>query len=244
MQPYFFPYIGYFQLINVVDRWVIFDDIQFIDKGWINRNRILHFDQNKEWQYITIPLDKRGRFDKICDVYIKTSEDWKSNFFGKLTSYRKAPYYKKTIKFLQDCFDVNEKNLSQFVARTIKMTANYLRIDTKIDVQSRMNISIQNVNHPGQWALRISELLGADEYINPCGGCEIFNEEEFRLSNIKLKFIKTIFRDYSQRRIQFFPGLSIIDVLMWNDLNLIKEMLVNDYLILTPIEAHKLLKEL
>ena len=91
MQPYLFPYVGYFQLMNAVDRWIAFDEIQFIDKGWINRNRILHPDPVKQWQFLTVPLSKRGQFDKICNISIKEELDWRSQIFGKLTMYKKSP---------------------------------------------------------------------------------------------------------------------------------------------------------
>ena len=88
MQPYFFPYIGYFQLMKHVDQWVVFDDIQFIDKGWINRNRILHPDTKKQWLYITLPLHKRKQFDKICNIHIKSEINWKEEILGRLTAYK------------------------------------------------------------------------------------------------------------------------------------------------------------
>lgn len=218
MQPYFFPYIGYFQLINAVDRWIAFDDIQFIDKGWINRNRVLHPDPVKEWQYITLPLDKRGQFDKICDISIKSQVDWRSQILGKLTSYKKkAPYYDQTIDFVRDCFDADETNLSRFVIRSLKMTAQYVGIQTPIDVQSEMDLHLPKIEHPGQWALRISEAVGASEYINSLGGAEIFRQEEFESAGVTLTFLQPTLAPYSQRRDGFVGGLSIIDALMFND---------------------------
>jgi hypothetical protein len=215
MQPYFFPYIGYFQLMNVVDKWVAFDDIQFIDKGWINRNRVLHPDYTKEWQYITLPLAKRGQFDKICDISIHSEIDWRSQILGKLTSYkRKAPYYNQTIDFVHECFDTEETNLSRLVIDILKKTAAYIGIHTKIEVQSEMDLQLGEVQHAGQWALRISEALHASEYINPLGGEEIFKIEEFAALNIKLSFLKSGLNTYIQRREGFVSGLSILDMLM------------------------------
>ena len=218
MQPYFFPYIGYFQLMNAVDRWIVFDEIQFIDKGWINRNRILHPDPEKEWQFITLPLAKRGQFDKICDISIKSEIDWRAQILGKLTTYKKkAPCYNQTIDFIRDCFDTDETNLARLVTRMIKKTAMYLEIQTPIEVQSDMNLQLGEVQHAGQWALRISEALGATEYINPYGGAGIFKERDFEEASIKLSFHSPNFQHYIQRRDGFIPGLSIIDVLMWNN---------------------------
>ena len=181
MQPYFFPYIGYFQLMNAVDHWIVFDDIQFIDKGWINRNRILHPNAAKQWQFITIPLSKRGQFDKICDISIKTDINWKSQILGKLSTYKnfKAPYYDQVLKLVEKIFETNEKNLSKFIVRSLRLICNHLNIKSKIQVQSEMDLNIQKPSHPGQWALNISEKLGASEFINPESGNEIFNEKEF-----------------------------------------------------------------
>ena len=93
MQPYFFPYLGYFRLLNSVDRWIAFDEVQFIDKGWINRNRILHTNKSKEWQYITLPLYNKSRFDKISEISIDMQQNWRANILGKLTLYQKiAPF--------------------------------------------------------------------------------------------------------------------------------------------------------
>jgi hypothetical protein len=230
MQPYFFPYIGYFQLMAAVDRWISFDDIQFIDKGWVNRNRILHPDVNKEWQYITLPLEKRGRFDKICEISIKSDAKWREQMLGKLSSYkRKAPNYKSTIDFVTSCFDTDETNLSRFLTRTLRMTAEYLGIETPIEVQSQMNLTLNEVEHSGQWALRISEKLGATEYINPHSGADIFKEREFDASCIKLTFLKPHLELYAQRQDYFIEGLSIIDVMMWNDREKISEMLTRGF---------------
>jgi hypothetical protein len=226
MQPYFFPYIGYFQLMAAVDRWICFDEIQFIDKGWINRNRILHPDIKKEWQFITLPLEKRGRFDKICEISIKSDAKWREQILGKLSSYkRKAPNYKSTIDFVTSCFDTDETNLARFLTRTLRMTADYLGIETPIEVQSQMHLLLDDVEHSGQWALRISEALGATEYINPYSGSEIFKEAEFDASGIKLTFMKPYLERYIQRRDGFVEGLSIIDVMMWNEPEDISKML-------------------
>ena len=230
MQPYFFPYIGYFQLMAAVDEWVIFDDIKFIDKGWVNRNRILHPDIKKEWQYITIPLDKRRQFNKICEITIKHDSKWKQQIQGKLTSYKKkAPYYSQTISFVEDCFDTDETNLSKLLSRTIIKTANYLDIKTRMHVQTEMNLDLGHIEHAGQWALRISEKMGAAEYINPYSGIDLFNKKEFDNAGIELTFMKPTIDKYIQRRGGFVPGLSIIDVLMWNSVRETKNMIGNKF---------------
>ena len=237
MQPYLFPYIGYFQLMNAVDRWIVFDEVQFIDKGWINRNRILHPDVAKEWQYITVPLANRGQFDKICDISINSDINWRSQILGKLTHYKKkAPFYEETTTFVRDCFDTDETNISRFVTRVLKKTAEYMCIDTPIDVQSDLKLSIGGIEHPGQWALKISEALGASKYINPLGGLEIFRPDEFAASGIELSFLRADLKPYPQKRNGFVPELSIIDVMMWNSVANIRKMLEGDHMLLCPKE--------
>jgi hypothetical protein len=121
MQPYFFPYLGYFQLINLVDKWIVFDETQFISKGWVNRNRILHPNEDKEWQYFTLPLRKKKREAMISEVEINMDLNWQAQLLGKLTAYkRKAPYYQQVIDFLLDAVDFADSNLSRFTIHTLK----------------------------------------------------------------------------------------------------------------------------
>ena len=123
MQPYAFPYLGYFQLINYVDKWVIFDDIQYISKGWINRNRILHPDLKKEWQYFTVPIKKHSRESRIKDIEINEELEWRDAFLGKLTSYKKkAPFYKETVEFIGDCVNIESSSLVKWLVNTLKST--------------------------------------------------------------------------------------------------------------------------
>lgn len=232
MQPYFFPYIGYFQLINAVDKWIVFDLVQYIEKGWINRNRILHPDREKDWLYITVPVQRHKRTDKIGDMVINDNIAWREEIEGKLSAYRKAPYYEDTMGLVRQCLAFSDSGLSGFVTNAIMRICGYLDISTPIEVASRMNMSLPEAEHAGQWALHISAALAADEYVNPYGGYEIFDEREFESRNIKLRFIKPILTPYVQRKGRFIPGLSIIDVLMWNGRDQTIEML-NEFDLLT-----------
>lgn len=241
MQPYFFPYLGYVQLMGFVDQWVIFDDVQFIDKGWVNRNRILHPDEKKEWQFITLPLKNRGQFDKICALKIDNAAKWRDQILGKLTSYKKkAPRYRQTIDFVNRCFSIETDSLSRFLAHTLRVTATELNLNCEITVQSEANFALGNVEHAGQWALEISKVVGATEYINPYGGAELFDESEYRDAGISLKFLKPRLANYKQRREGFVPGLSIVDVMMWNTPEEIKRMLDEDYVLLSKAECNDL----
>ena len=236
MQPYVFPYIGYFQLINYVDKWVIFDDTQYISKGWVNRNRILHPDIKKEWQYFSIPLRKHSHECRIKDVEINEDIDWKSELLGKLTSYKKkAPFYTQTVEFVDDCLSVKCPTLSEWLELTLNRTCEHLNIPFDYSIFSKMEVNTENIEHAGQWALKIADIIGADEYVNPPGGFDIFNENEFKEKNIELKFLQPNLSSYVQRRDGFVPGLSIIDVMMWNEKGEIRKML-NDYEIVTQAQ--------
>ena len=236
MQPYIFPYIGYFQLINYVDKWVIFYDTQYIAKGWINRNRILHPEINKQWQYFTVPLKKHSRDSNIKDLEINQSIKWQEELFGKLSAYkRKAPYYAATIALVNDCLAFECSTLSQWLEYSLKSVCAYLDIPFNYAVFSKMKINTENVNHPGQWALEIADAMQAGEYVNPHGGFEVFRESDFSARNIKLHFLKPGLTPYVQRRGCFVPGLSIIDIMMWKDKDEINAML-NDFTIVKQAE--------
>lgn len=239
MQPYAFPYLGYFQLIHYVDKWVIFDDVQYISKGWVNRNRILHPDPSKEWQYFTIPVRKHTLDTRIKDVDINEDIDWRSQLLGKLTSYKKkAPFYSETIGLVKNCLSFKREALSEWVEYALVETCKHLGVNFDYSIYSKMDIEIQRVDHAGQWALEIADTMGASEYVNMPGGYEIFKEKEFKERGIDLRFIKPGLSAYQQNSHVFVPGLSIIDVLMWNDRQNILEMLA-DYKILSTNEIRE-----
>ena len=226
MQPYFFPYIGYFQLINLVDRFVLFDDVQYIRHGWINRNRILKPVEGE--QYIILPLAEHKRDTLIKDIKAVGGHDWKTKILRQIEHYKKkAPYYPKILELLTDCFDTTETNVTLLNGYFIKKIFGYLDLSAELCVSSAMNFDYSHVNDAGEWALRISEQCGASEYINPPGGIDLFDADKFRQSNVKLKFIHPELKAYNQRRNTFEPGLSIIDVLMFNDVAETRAMLNN-----------------
>lgn len=233
MQPYLFPYIGYFQLIKHVDTWIVFDDVQYISRGWINRNRILHPDTSKEWRYITVPVVKHRKSSLINEIEINNKLDWQIKIMGQLESYKKkSPYYKDVKDIVWEIISYDCSNLSDFVINSLKITCNVLDINFDFQVYSKMNLDIGDIEHSGQWAVKIASAVGANEYINPVGGYDIFIKDEFEAAGIKLKFLQANLTPYIQRQGFFVPGLSIIDVMMWNDPATIKDML-DDYLFIT-----------
>lgn len=215
MQPYFFPYLGYFDLINYSERWIVFDTVQYIRHGWINRNRILH--PAEGWSYIIVPV-KFSRETAINEVHIAEDGKWKKRIIGQLQHYKKqAPHYRAVINLLEACFAFNGTLLSEFNTLSLQKICTYLGIPFNYSVFSSMNLDLDPVEEPGDWALRISQSLGASEYINPPGGEQLFDKEKFSNKQIKLTIRNLPTLRYDCPGYQFEPNLSILDVLMWNE---------------------------
>jgi len=215
MQPYFFPYLGYFDLINRVDLWIIFDTPQYIRHGWVNRNRILH--PNSGWQYILVPTMKHSQSSKINQIEISYKYDWKKKIIGQLMHYKKnASYYADVIGIVEDCFLYSDYNLSKLNTQIITKICAKLQITTKILTFSEMKLDMQPVLGPGDWALNICKAMNASEYINPPGGESLFDKKKFTENGIKLSIQSFKNIEYFCKNYNFVPDLSIIDVLMWN----------------------------
>ena len=215
MQPYFFPYLGYFDLINRSDRWIVFDTPQYMREGWVNRNRILHSQEG--WQYIIVPLKKHSRETPINKIEAIDTPDWRRRIVNQFTHYRnRAPFYHETISLLEDCLGGVEKNLSHLNTMILGKVCNYLGIPWKHEVFSEMKLTIGPVQGPADWALRISEAVGAAEYLNPPGGVKLYDSERFASCGIRLRIQEEFEFRYSCSKYAFEPNLSVLDALMWN----------------------------
>lgn len=229
MQPYFFPYIGYFSLIDYADKWIVFDTVQYIERGWVNRNRIIH-PTKPEHSYITVPLESHKQNTSICNVMIKSDEQYIERIMGQLTaSYKKrAPYFKEVTELVEDCLNAEKTNLSTLNVIVLDKVCKYIGIPFNYEVFSEMDLAIDDVNDAGEWALNISKALGAHEYVNPPGGIALFDEKKFNEAEIKLTFLQNNLTQYNQKKSEFISGLSIIDVMMFNSPEEIRKML-KDY---------------
>lgn len=227
MQPYFFPYLGYFSLIKHTDRFILFDTVQFIRHGWIERNRILN--PNGDWQYIKVPLVKFSQSTIIKDIQINNNFGWREKIFAQLQHYKKkAPNYTIVIELLEDIFSADYFDIVSLDLNSLIKVADYLGINTSIEVFSSMGLAIEKVNAPDEWALNICKALGnVEEYWNPPGGASFFDRVKYENAGINLKFHSIKLTEYIQRQSIFIPGLSIIDVMMFNSINDINEMLDN-----------------
>ncbi len=228
MQPYFFPYLGYMSLIKHTDRFILFDPVQFIRHGWIERNRILKPDEG--WQYVQVPLVKSSRDTLIKDIQINNSQNWQGKIIAQLQHYKKkAPYYVQVIDLLNSIFKSKYIDIVSLNKEVLTKTCEYLGINKKMEVFSNMNLSINPVNAPDEWALNICLALGdIDTYINPPGGESFFDKKKYTDNNIDLKFHHIHLTPYNQRRDHFEEGLSILDVMMYNSVQDINLML-DDY---------------
>lgn len=232
MQPYFFPYLGYFSLIQYSDYFILSDNVQYIDKGWINRNRILK--QNQGFMYINIPLIKHKHDTVIHSIKIDNTINWQSLILKNLQHYKKkAPYYSQTIDVVKQTLDAEVKSITKLNERGLQNVCNYIGLEFKHGIYSELNLKTQTVSAPDEWALMAAIELGFDEYVNPPRGIEIYDKNKFQENGIKLTFLKNNLPFYIQRRGRenFINGLSIIDVMMFNPKEKIKEML-NDYTLL------------
>lgn len=224
MQPYFFPYLGYYSLIKRTDKFILLDSVQHIRHGWINRNRILK--PGEGWQYIMVPLKKKGLETLIGDMEIDERQDWKNRILKQLEHYKsKAPFYRDTLALVESCLELHTRSIVDLNEHVLKRTCDHLHIRANFDVFSKMGLSLGAVNRPGDWALEISKKLRAEEYCNPIGGKGIFEIDQFEKNGIKIKFLHNNLRLYNQRRDRFEAGLSIIDVLMFNNVEATRYLL-------------------
>lgn len=221
MQPYFFPYLGYFQLINIVDKFVLYDDVNYINRGWINRNNFLI---NGKKHLITIPLKNASQNKKICDIELNFDERWRNKTIKSFEfSYKKAPYYNEVISIIKHVLHINLNTISELNHSSIEQIIKYLNIKTEIIYSSSI---YNNENLHGQERiLDICKKEKANQYINPIGGIELYDKKAFSQNGIQLNFLKTNIISYKQYDNEFIPHLSIIDILMFNSQSEIKKLL-------------------
>lgn len=224
MQPYFFPYLGYFDLIHNVDQWIFFDTPQYIKNGWVNRNRVLHPQQG--WQYIIVPIQKQPLDTPINKVMISNDRDWRGLIARQLFHYhRAAPFYQQTLDLVNECISKDEQSLSKLNFYILQRVCDVLRIPFKCCVFSEANIELGPIEKAGDWALRICQAFGATTLINPPGGRDLYDPQEFRANGIELIIREFPTFVYPVGPYTFEPNLSIIDVLMWNSPEQIRDYL-------------------
>ena len=228
MQPYFFPYLGYFSLIKHTKLFILLDTVQFIRHGWIERNRVLK--QNEGWMYIKVPIIKdNGRSTLIKNIRIGNQQNWKKKILAQLQHYKKiAPFYHEAIGLLEELFDQEFNDIVTLNKVSLEKVSSYIGINNNIKVFSELNLKIERPQAPDEWALNICRKLGnVDEYWNPEGGMNFFTTSKYIDAGINIKFHQMELTKYEQNRDIFEHGLSVIDVMMFKSVEDINKMLDN-----------------
>jgi len=222
MQPYLFPYIGYWQLIAAVDKFVLYDNIQFKKGGWFHRNNIL---SSGKKTLFTIPLKKDSYQLDVAErrLFEDASQHIKKIIYQIENEYKKAPYFNDVFPLLESIFSIDEKNLFLYIYNSITKVAEYLQIDTEIVLSS--TLKIDHTLKGQEKVLAINKYLHADHYINAIGGQLLYEKETFAKAGVRLNFIDTKITEYKQFDNVFVPSLSIIDIMMFNSREEIQVML-------------------
>jgi len=232
MQPYFLPYIGYFQLINAVDVFIVYDNIQYTKKGWINRNRML---QNGKDVMFSLPLKKDSDYLDICQRELAVNFN-RTKLLGQIKgAYQRAPYFTQVFPLIEEIVRFEDSNLFCFLQHSIVRICEYLGITTEIRVSS--DIAIDHALKNQDKVLALCESVGADTYLNAIGGMELYASDAFQANDVSLKFLRSEAFKYAQFSNEFVPWLSIVDVLMFNSINVIKEYLSSSFELVSTREG-------
>jgi hypothetical protein len=221
MQPYFFPYVGYFQLLCAVDRFVFLDDVNYNPRGWINRNRVLVGGREA---YLTVPVADASQHRKIDQIEIAEDPRWLARMEKTLAqSYAKAPQFEPAYALVHEVLHAGERSLADLARRSVLAVARYLGIETEIVGSSSVYGNAQLAGQ--ERILDICRREGAGTYLNLPGGRLLYNGEAFAASGVALRFIEPALTEYRQSTPDFHPRLSMIDVLMHNEIAAVRAML-------------------
>ena len=224
MQPYFFPYIGYFQLINAVDLFIVYDNIKYTKKGWISRNRML---QRGKAVSFSLGLKRGSDFLDVRERALAADFDGGRLLNQIREAYRRAPYFAQVFPVVEQIMQYGDRNLFRFLHNSILKTCGYLGIVTEIAKSSDIQID-HSLKHQDK-VIALCEKVEASLYVNAIGGRALYSREDFDARGIELKFIKSKPFEYRQFDSEFIPWLSIIDVMMFNSAAAIGECLASHY---------------
>jgi hypothetical protein len=224
MQPYFLPYIGYFQVIAAVDQFVVYDNIKYTKKGWINRNRLLSHGTDAVF---SLPLKSDSDYLDVRDRELAAQFDRKKLLNQIEAAYRRAPEFESTFELVTRIVRYEDANLFRFILNSIVEICAYLEIGTEIRVSSTVNIDHDTKSQSKVIAL--CEALGATTYINASGGVDLYSKSDFEERGIELNFLQSSPVEYQQFGAPFVPWLSIVDVLMFNPIETVRNMISTNY---------------
>lgn len=242
MQPYFFPYIGYFQLIHAVDKILLYENLDYMPKSWMTRNRILQ--KNGEPFYFHISVNNKSHNRKISEVQIVEDTHWKKKLLKSLyANYSYRNHFKNIFPVIEQIVNFQSNNLHEFIAHSIKTIAQLLDIKTEIVSNNSKYLSIENyltekyrsgvnIDHRKiDRLLLIAKEEKATTFINAIGGVQLYSKEELAKNNLELFFVKTGDLVYQQFSKTFYPNLSILDVLFNCGIDQTKQWIENYELI-------------
>lgn len=224
MQPYFLPYIGYFQLLASVDKFIIYDNIKYTKKGWINRNRML---QNGSDVIFSLPLKKDSDSLDVVERELAGDFDRTKLLNQFRCAYRSAPQFELTYQVLERIVRHDDANLFRYIYHSIVQLTEHL--DIKMEIRISSEIAIDHELKGQDKVLALCKAAGADTYINTIGGIELYSKADFRVQGLDLKFIKTRPFEYAQFGGTFVPWLSIVDVLMFNPMQVVRERIYSGF---------------
>ena len=224
MQPYFFPYIGYFQLIGAVDLFIIYDDIKYTKKGWINRNRMLQ--AGKDVMF-SLPLKSDSDSLDIRDRSLAADFNREKLLNQIRGAYARAPHFAQIMPLIESAVRHDESNLFAYLQHALAQTCNYLELRTDIRVSS--SIKIDHNLRSDDRVLALTKAVGATTYVNAIGGLELYSRDVFKAHGLELTFIQSKPFEYRQFGDAFLPWLSIIDVMMFNPLDKVKTIVATQY---------------
>lgn len=226
MQPYFFPYIGYYSLMDKADIFVVCDEVQYIRQGWMNRNRILN--SNTEFSYINIPVKKAPQKTAIKDIRIDQRLPWKRKLRQDLTRYSNyGHYYKEAMEVIEACLSYETDSLTDFHVHCIKQVMAYVGIEGRIEVLSKLNLKLPQIQSADEWGLYVTKALGGEIYYNPPGGMNFYSTQKYNDNGLDLLFVMNKLAPYNQGLDHFVAGMSIIDAMMFLSPSEIRDQVKN-----------------
>ena len=212
MQPYLFPYIGYFHLIEATDKIIFYDDVSFIKRGWINRNNILI---NAKDYLFTVPLEKPSQNKLINEIPVLNDEQFTKTFFKQIqNAYQKAPFYKEVNEIIEHFFSKEYNNIADMAIASICMVYQYLDKELIWDKSSVFSPETKGMEKADR-LIQLSKKANCNHYINLKGGIELYDKSYFEKRGVTLNFTESILKEYTQFNHNFIPWLSILDVLMF-----------------------------
>jgi len=221
MQPYFLPYMGYFQLLAAVNTFVVLDDAHYINRGWVNRNRLL---LNGAAHTFTVPLRGASQNRLICDIELLGERTWRDKLIRTvLQAYGQAPCYAQVSALFECLVNYPSPRLDEFLLNSLREIVRYLSLEVEFVSTSRV---YKNAHLKGQERiLDICRQERADIYINPIGGIGLYDRDSFLEQDIQLYFLRTRPVSYPQGKGEHVPWLSILDVLMFNEPPAVRQLL-------------------